>query len=344
LKLSQQNNENKKICFLKGGRWVYNQSCLGKILLNLRTLMFSFSKKKGKKKMNAKIASHNKYAQRADMLYVGDPLRQTPLIMGTHQTSGDGCFMISNYASGNPCCMHVFHHKEGGELATSVLCKTKFSRPVNSAVEQEVEELKLLESYFKEGMAWYDRDMSDDDLREFLGKAEEECYIRRMNDQAWNGAGETKTNEGIHAMINGLPKIWYMYTLIKGKRREEIVIGEDVLELMAKISHFTGRPMMGAQGASAQIMEQRFERVRRELEQYKSDGGKSSAKKYRTLCSECKKEGSGKGLKICSACKQAAYCSVSCQKAHWPKHKTDCAKAKKKAAETKKEENAEEKS
>jgi prefoldin subunit 4 len=41
-------------------------------------------------------------------------------------------------------------------------------------------------------------------------------------------------------------------------------------------------------------------------------------------CSNCgKKE---EKLKLCSACKKTSYCSVDCQKAHWPKHKADCIK------------------
>ena len=38
-------------------------------------------------------------------------------------------------------------------------------------------------------------------------------------------------------------------------------------------------------------------------------------------CAEC--EG-GAGLKTCNACKEVKYCSVGCQRRHWPRHKKEC--------------------
>lgn len=47
-----------------------------------------------------------------------------------------------------------------------------------------------------------------------------------------------------------------------------------------------------------------------------------------TKCSNggCMKAGSAKVFKKCSACQQASYCSVNCQRAHWPTHKLACKK------------------
>ena len=33
-----------------------------------------------------------------------------------------------------------------------------------------------------------------------------------------------------------------------------------------------------------------------------------------------------RGLKLCSLCKEVAYCSQSCQRAHWKQHKKACKK------------------
>ena len=40
-------------------------------------------------------------------------------------------------------------------------------------------------------------------------------------------------------------------------------------------------------------------------------------------CAECGKEG-GVSLKVCKACMLARYCSPTCQRNHWPKHKKEC--------------------
>lgn len=47
-------------------------------------------------------------------------------------------------------------------------------------------------------------------------------------------------------------------------------------------------------------------------------------------CTACGKGDKDAVLKTCVACKLARYCSVECQKAHWPKHKKEC---KRRAAE-----------
>ena len=39
-------------------------------------------------------------------------------------------------------------------------------------------------------------------------------------------------------------------------------------------------------------------------------------------CAECGK--GGIGLMMCNSCKHINYCSVTCQKQHWPKHKKEC--------------------
>jgi TPR repeat protein len=39
-------------------------------------------------------------------------------------------------------------------------------------------------------------------------------------------------------------------------------------------------------------------------------------------CAECGEGGAG--LKMCNACKHVKYCSVACQRRHWPSHKTEC--------------------
>jgi hypothetical protein len=31
-------------------------------------------------------------------------------------------------------------------------------------------------------------------------------------------------------------------------------------------------------------------------------------------------------IKLCTACKQARYCSKECQREHWPAHKEECKK------------------
>ena len=41
-------------------------------------------------------------------------------------------------------------------------------------------------------------------------------------------------------------------------------------------------------------------------------------------CAACGK--GGDNLKACTACKQVKYCNVSCQRAHWRKHKKECRK------------------
>jgi hypothetical protein len=45
-------------------------------------------------------------------------------------------------------------------------------------------------------------------------------------------------------------------------------------------------------------------------------------------CSNCGKDGDN--LKTCSPCKLVKHCDVTCQRAHWPRHKKEC---KKRAAE-----------
>ena len=54
----------------------------------------------------------------------------------------------------------------------------------------------------------------------------------------------------------------------------------------------------------------------------------SSADDNIMKCAACDKGGGG--LKGCTSCKLVKYCSVSCQRAHWPNHKKEC---KKRAAE-----------
>ena len=39
----------------------------------------------------------------------------------------------------------------------------------------------------------------------------------------------------------------------------------------------------------------------------------------------------GQGLKTCNRCKRMRYCSVECQRAHWPVHMPDCSKPARKA-------------
>eukprot|EP00571_Detonula_confervacea_P003628 CAMPEP_0172315722 /NCGR_PEP_ID=MMETSP1058-20130122/26073_1 /TAXON_ID=83371 /ORGANISM="Detonula confervacea, Strain CCMP 353" /LENGTH=311 /DNA_ID=CAMNT_0013029869 /DNA_START=102 /DNA_END=1037 /DNA_ORIENTATION=- len=41
-------------------------------------------------------------------------------------------------------------------------------------------------------------------------------------------------------------------------------------------------------------------------------------------CASCEK--GGNGLKMCNICKQVNYCNASCQRAHWPEHKSECRK------------------
>ena len=43
-----------------------------------------------------------------------------------------------------------------------------------------------------------------------------------------------------------------------------------------------------------------------------------------STCAACGK--AGDNLKTCTSCKQVKYCNVSCQRAHWRKHKKECRK------------------
>ncbi len=54
-------------------------------------------------------------------------------------------------------------------------------------------------------------------------------------------------------------------------------------------------------------------------------------------CSFCSApEGNVRKHKLCSACKQALYCSTDCQKYDWQKkHKTECKELQKKAPKAK---------
>lgn len=45
------------------------------------------------------------------------------------------------------------------------------------------------------------------------------------------------------------------------------------------------------------------------------------------VCDACRKSFVG-GIMKCSVCKNARYCTASCQRAHWPEHKKTCAKFK----------------
>ena len=45
----------------------------------------------------------------------------------------------------------------------------------------------------------------------------------------------------------------------------------------------------------------------------------------------------GQGLKTCNRCKRLRYCSVACQRAHWPAHKPECKAPAPKAVTKKKE-------
>ena len=51
------------------------------------------------------------------------------------------------------------------------------------------------------------------------------------------------------------------------------------------------------------------------------DGVKGEANQF---CSKC--EQTAEKLKLCGACRNVSYCSVKCQKAHWPIHKIVCSK------------------
>ncbi len=63
------------------------------------------------------------------------------------------------------------------------------------------------------------------------------------------------------------------------------------------------------------------------------DGEEKEAADTMMCCANCgKAEVDDVKLKMCTACKLVKYCSVECQKSHWPKHKREC---KKKAAEIK---------
>jgi hypothetical protein len=43
-----------------------------------------------------------------------------------------------------------------------------------------------------------------------------------------------------------------------------------------------------------------------------------------THCAECGEEGGVVSLKTCNSCKLVKYCSASCQRNHWAKHKKEC--------------------
>ena len=60
-----------------------------------------------------------------------------------------------------------------------------------------------------------------------------------------------------------------------------------------------------------------------ETKAFKKASGKQN---LTTLCCGCLKSTIMSKLKKCGACKEAQYCSLECQKAHWKTHKTTCCK------------------
>lgn len=55
-----------------------------------------------------------------------------------------------------------------------------------------------------------------------------------------------------------------------------------------------------------------------------------------TTCDGCGEAKEEKSLELCSACKKVHYCSIECQKAHWPQHKACCKAARKTSSKKKK--------
>jgi hypothetical protein len=55
-------------------------------------------------------------------------------------------------------------------------------------------------------------------------------------------------------------------------------------------------------------------------------GGSSSAAQQPAVCAVCHKPGCRhKRLRLCGACRAVRYCSVCCQRLHWPEHYRECA-------------------
>lgn len=59
--------------------------------------------------------------------------------------------------------------------------------------------------------------------------------------------------------------------------------------------------------------------------------GSDGATKMLLMCAGCEETETRdqKKFKVCSACRTVRYCSVECQRRHWPKHKRECVKAEK---------------
>ena len=54
----------------------------------------------------------------------------------------------------------------------------------------------------------------------------------------------------------------------------------------------------------------------------KQKAEKKQVQPTKSKCTGCDKI--GEDFKVCSACKLAKYCTSSCQRSHWPEHKSTC--------------------